>query len=160
MSGENTQLTRTDFTEDKVQNTRMLLEVPGLAEQSALQIGSAIFFPKNLGCENDYRVTPIDIDGKSVQFIYAVGSDTGTMYTTPAEAFNYKGITHIFRHHGIPLEFKYCVLRLAAVRNDLEALSLAFNEEEKSILIEEITQLKALHGPDALNAVLIPVDQV
>lgn len=66
-----------DLTDDRQQNTRMLMEVPGLAETITPQLGSAIFIPhlegdvgKELQCLN------IDIDGRPMQFFKPVNAVT------------------------------------------------------------------------------------
>lgn len=126
-----------ELKSDADANTELMLSIPGLVNQVALSIGSAIFFPKALGNPNPYKSIEVTVDDKPVQFVLADESNSGTVYPVPATSFNYKGISHIFRHHGIPLEFKFCVMRLAMAKNEPKLLDLAFTQEEQVRLITE-----------------------
>lgn len=119
------------FSKDIEQNTKMLLEVPGLAEQTCLSVGNAIFIPKGEGdINNKYKVVNITVDDKPVIFVTADSSKPRSVYPTSATAFNIEGVKKIFQHGGIPIEFKQAILMLAKAKEDVDILKIAFEEQE------------------------------
>ena len=134
---------------DRARNTRMLLEVPGLAEKITPQLGNCIFIP---GLPEDegkpHHFLNIDIDGRP-QLVCKPrhATDRSSLTVEPGEAFDVDGAAYLFRHvGGIPLPYKAMALSIAMERQDDELLNIAFTPDEQRRLSLGVDELYNILG--------------
>lgn len=129
-----------ELSQDRKENSKMLKEIPGLDKTVAVTVGNAVFMPRNEdNADVEYRSTKTTIDGEP--FIIFHAQDRGepqSVQLYPADAFDFEGISHLFRHGGIPLPFKQTVVMLALHKDDPEILGVAFDKEQLQLELQEL----------------------
>ena len=134
---------------DKIYNTKMLLEVPELKYTIVPYLAQQYFFPtqheiteiemENLKKtydvdENNFMHVDIKIDDKICtlhQHISTIKEQNKTYYIYNSNMFNIEGLKIIFENK-IPLCFKQTCAILAIQQQDINILSLAFEKDELS----------------------------
>ena len=106
---------RFELTSDREENTKMLLSIPGLADEVSLTIGNAVFIPcAEEDVNKPWKKFVIDIDHQDMIFICKhTEKPQHIKQLLPATAFTPEGIRHIFRHEDPPPEFAVLACRLA-----------------------------------------------
>ena len=143
-----TQVSPQDLSADRRENSRMLLEIPGLVDVVTPQIGSAIFIPhlegdvgKELHCLN------LDIDGRPMQFFKPVNAVTRPSLTVyPGLSFDHTGTAYLFRHSGIPLIYRQMVVGLAVFQRDPSVLEVVFTPHEIEHILPEFHERLKICG--------------
>lgn len=98
--------------QDREENTRLLMSLPGIADTVALQVGNAIIIPRQPG-DGDWKQFTCEVDGKPVIFITPETTvEPRSMNPYPISAFTPTGIAHLFRHADPPPIFIAMVAKL------------------------------------------------
>ena len=94
-------------THNRVENTRNLMTVPGLAESLVVTVGNAYLIPADAdNADKPWKTLKIDIDGHDCLFFCKDTDKPKHIHTiVPADTFDATGIRYLFRHDPPPADF-------------------------------------------------------
>jgi hypothetical protein len=93
--------------QNKAENTKSLMTVPGLVDTMAVTVGNAYIIPADASsADKPWKTLRIDIDGQDCIFMCKdVDKPRHVHNIVPADTFDVTGIKYLFQHDPPPADF-------------------------------------------------------